>query len=326
MIRVELDKRIRLVASVMLLTRFVDEHPGWKLHPLKVQTIEHLRGFEDHPCAVASRELAESFWMCAFHSYAIMLNWTPGHMALREDARGSMEDFERRDYDRLLRTFYDDTGLEAFWTQTANLWDEVACDCRRILQDCRVEEFFDLFFGPSDRPMVLVPNPLDPTSFGFGPNDGITAYSIVAPPAVPPESPMPVRYDAQPSYLRNMAFHEFAHTLYGDLHKQCPDITLQTAHLAAKVKPIGWFAEMYDSWEIRLEEILIRATTALFLDYIEGEASAQATLQKEREQHGLDIIIPVYSLLRDYLQSRQRGEYCGFREYVPVLCSKLDST
>ncbi|MCX6376999.1 MAG: DUF4932 domain-containing protein [Armatimonadetes bacterium] len=330
MIHVELDKRIRLISSVLLLTKFVNEHPGWKPHPLKVQTIEHLRGFEDHPCVIASRLLAESYWMSAFHCYGVMLKWVPGVMVPKDDAQPDgydvsavMKDFEQQDYVRLLQSFYLDTELESFWTQTGDLWDEVARDCRRILQDCRVEEFFDLFFGVSDHPMVLVPNPLDPAAFGFGPNDGTTAYCIVGTPTVPPESPAPVTYDAEPGYLRNMAFHEFAHTLYGDLHKQCPDLTPLAAHLETKVNPRGWFADMYDSWEIRLDEILIRATTALFLSYVEGEASAEAALEKERQEHGLDIVIPVYSLLREYLQARQQGAYSGFREYVPVLCGKL---
>lgn len=80
-----------------------------------------------------------------------------------------------------------------------------------------------------------------------------------------------------------MAVHEFAHTFHGDLHKQCPDITRQTAQLDEKVKPRGWFADIYDNWEIRLDEILIRATTALFLSCVESEASAEAALEKERQ-------------------------------------------
>lgn len=323
MIHVELDNRIRLISSVLLLTKFVNENPGWKPHPLRTLTLEHLKDYREHPCIVASRLLAESYWMHSFHSYGVMLEWASGHSALRDDAWGLTDDFARLDYARLLQTFYLDAGLESFWAETSDLWKEVAGDCRRVLKGCRVEEFFRLFFGAFDYGMVLVPNPLGPTSFGFAPNDGTTAYCIVGPPNVSLESPDPVTYESNPVYLRNMAFHEFAHPLYHDAHEQCPDLIPQTAHLQTKISPKGYFADMYDSWEICLDEILIRATTALFLSYVEGEASAEAALEGEKEEHGLDIVMPVYSLLREYLQSRQHGEYSGFRDYLPVLCSKL---
>ena len=330
MIRIEFDNRIRLIASVLLLTKFVDENSSWKPHPLKLKTIKYLSRFSDHPCARASRELAESRWMSAFYCYGVLLEQASRGFALRKEAKRVgydvsevLKDFEDKGYSSLLASFCGDTDIDSFWKQTGQAWDEIEMDCRTLLDDSGLCEFLSLFFGKLGDDLLLVPNPLDPAGFGFGPNDGATAYCIVGPPTVPPESPAPVTYDAEPGYLRNMAFHEFAHTLYADLHEQCPDLTPQTAHLQTKVNPRGWFVDMYDSWELRLDEILIRATTALFLSCVEDEASAEAAVERERREHGLDIIIPVYWLLREYLQSRQQGECSGIREYAPVLCSKL---
>ena len=68
-IQIQLDNRIRLVASVLLLAKFVDENSGWQSHLLKRHTLEYLKAYEGYPCAVVSRELAEFQWMPAFYYY-----------------------------------------------------------------------------------------------------------------------------------------------------------------------------------------------------------------------------------------------------------------
>jgi len=67
------DDRVRLTASLLLLTKFVRENSGSKVHPLRVETLEYLRGKESHPCVTVCRELAEQHWMSVFYCYAVVL-------------------------------------------------------------------------------------------------------------------------------------------------------------------------------------------------------------------------------------------------------------
>lgn len=330
MIRIEFDDRIRLIASVLLLTKFVDENSSWKPHPLKEETIKYLSRFSDHPCARASRELAESHWMSAFYCHGVLLEQAARGFALRKEAKPvgydvseGLKDFEDKGYSSLLASFYGETDIESFWKQMSHLWAEAETDCRRLLHDSGLSEFLQLFFGRVDYDLLLVPNPVDPPSFGFGPNDGTTSYCILGPPNIHKESSDPVRYAGDPAHFRYVVFHEFAHWMYGRVQAQYPTIVEETAHLRDGMTFKGYFATHYDTWELYLQEIIIRATTALYTGEVDGKASAQAVLERERTEYGIDVIERVYSLLREYLEARKRGEFSDLGEYMPILCKEL---
>jgi hypothetical protein len=267
-IDIRIDDRIRLVASVLLLTKFVDENSGWQPHPLRTGTLAFLRAYESHPCITASREIAGSQWMSAFYCYAVLLEPEAGTFALRPDAVPAVynarfvKDFEERGYSDLLRRFYEDTEIARFWSRTEDLWREVLEDCRYCLQGCGLDEFLSLFFGAFPCRLAVVPNPLDPPTFGFGPSDGTTAYAIWGPPAVPPDSEEPVRYARYGNELARSVFHEFAHSLWDDARKGYPALMEKTLPLEDEMVLKGWFPTMYPTWEQRLDEIVIRAATA----------------------------------------------------------------
>jgi len=188
-IQVQFDDRIRLVSSIFLLTKFVNENSGFKPHPLKVRTIEYLEPHRDHPCAVASREIAETYWMVDFYEYAILLDRTfaiRGDAVATEHGKGRVRYFKERGYSDLLQRFYKDTEIILLWNRTDDLWREVQRDCHACLQANCFEDFLGLFFGESPYQMMFVLNPLDPPTFGFGLNDGMTAYCTFGPPTVPP--------------------------------------------------------------------------------------------------------------------------------------------
>lgn len=328
-IEIKIDDRIRLVASVLLLTKFVNENSGWKPHPLRVQTIEYLEAYREHPCATVSREIAESWWMSAFYCYAVLLKQASGVFAIRQDAipcgydTQYVKHFEEKGYSNLLRCFYEDTEIGLFWNRTDELWHEVQHDCHRCLHGNGLDEFLELFFGAFPYQMVLVPNPLDPPKFGFGPNDGTTIYCIWGPPAVPLGSEDPVRYARFGRQLAHMAFHEFAHSLWDNSRKQYPVLIDKTASLGGTMTLKGWFPKMYETWEEQFDEIFIRAATALYHEQLEGEASACAMIDKEKEEFGIDVIDRMFWCLRGYLSARRRGEYHSLSEYLPVLAEEL---
>ena len=328
-VQIQIDDRIRLVASVLLLTKFANENSGWKPHLLKTLTTGYLETYRDHPCAIVSREIADSQWMSAFYCYAVLLDQELSSFVLRWKAvitgynTNYMKCFEERRYSDLLRCFYEDTEIGLFWDRTDDLWHEIQHDCQRCLQKDDLDEFLELFFGVLPYQMVFVPNPVDPPTFGFGPSDGVTAYCIVGPPAIPLDSDDSVRYERYGHDLAYLAFHEFTHSLWDDLRKQYPDFIEKVRSLGTTMSLRGWFPRMYPTWEEQFDEIFIRAATALYHEQLEGEASALAMLNNEKEKFGIDIIDCIFWCLRQYLTARKCGDYHNLGEYLPVLSEKL---
>lgn len=294
--------------------------------PLKVRTIEYLELHRDHPCAVASREIAETYWMGDFYEYAILLDRT---FALRGDAvatehgKGRMRYFKEKGYSDLLQRFYKDTEIILFWDRTDDLWREVQLDCHACLQASCLKDFLGLFFGESPYRMVFVPNPLDPPTFGFGLNDGMTAYCTFGPPTVPLDREDPVSYASFGHGLAYAAFHEFAHSLLNRALERHSAVIDRTQPLEATMALRGWFPKMYETWDKRFGEIFIRAATALYCEQLEGEAMAHAMLEKEIRDFGIGAIDPIFSCLREYLSARRHREYHNLGEYLPSLSDKL---
>jgi hypothetical protein len=267
--------------------------------------------------------------MSAFYCYAVLLEQASKSFALRGDAVPTgyntqyMKHFEEERYSDLLRRFYEDTEIGLFWARTDDLWCEVQEDCHGCLQRSGLDEFLELLFGAVPYQMVLAPNPLDPPTFGFGPDDGTTAYCIWGPPNVPLNSQEPVRYARYGHELAYMAFHEFAHSLWDNSRKQYPALIDRTRSLGAAMTLKGWFPKMYSTWEEQFDEIFIRAATALYHEQLEGEAAARAILDKEKKEFGIDVIDRMFGCLQQYLSARRCGECHSLREYLPVLAEEL---
>ena len=80
---------------------------------------------------------------------------------------------------------------------------------------------------------------------------------------------------------------------------------------------------MYQTWDNRFNEIFIRAATALYREQLEGEASARAMLDKEKQDFGIDIIDRMFLCLRGYLYARRCNEFRNLGEYLPSLSREL---
>jgi len=330
-VSVQIDDRVRLMASVLLLTKFVSENPGSKPHPLRVETLEFLREHDSHPCVEACRGLPRRHWMSAFYCCAVQLRRDGSVFSLPKldgshEGEDDFADFEQAGYPALLSRFREDTGIDSLWRRTDELWSEAVHDCRTLLGDSNLDEFVELCFGRVRHKLVFVPNPLDPPTFGFGPSDGQTAYCIMGPPWVPQDTADAVRYASYGRSLAYVAFHELAHSLWNDARNQCPSIVNETGAWDHSMVLKGYFPKMYESWSGRLDEIVIRALTALYCKELEGEPAAQLMLKKEKDESGIDVIDRVFLCLHHYIQRRRCGEYSGLVEYLPVLAKEVQKS
>ena len=334
-IEVHIDDRIRVVSSVMLLTDFVHENEKCgRPHPLKTRTIEYLSSHVSHPCVDVARKLAAKYWMYSFHSYAIQRcervgNFYPvGEAPPQEDPlkEDDFKDFTDANFGSLLHQFYIDSELQTLWDATESDWEAARADCADIVRTSGLDEFIDLFFGKSKYHMSLIPNPLDPPTFGFAPNDGCTAYAILGPPAIHDKSDMPGRYISDRKMIADIAFHEFAHPLWSSSREAYPAIVDETAALQDTMEYKGYFPKSYDTWDSKLNEIVIRAATAHYVAHRDGNLEAQAFLEREKSWYGIGLIDTVFLALGRYLEARKCGEYNSLSEFLPALSDMMRTT
>lgn len=326
-IEIRIDDRTRAVSSVMLLTDFVDENKGCgERHPLKVRTIEYLADFEDHPCAVAARKLAPDNFMHRFHSYALALPleiWTEcgsDGTTLKEPllAGECFNTFDEVDFGSLLYQFCARADLRALWNETQAEWETARKDCAEIVRNGKVEEFIDLLYGQTDLRLVVIPDPLDPPTFGLAPSDGHTCHAVLGAPVTNDRNPSG-RYSYDPKMTADIVFHEFSHALWRAARDAYPAILEETAFLQNTMEYRGYFPGSYPDWDIQLDEIVIRAATAHYTAYRDGDEKAQAFLDHEKQEYGIELIDTVFHALGRYMEARKRGEYDGLSEFVPVL-------
>jgi hypothetical protein len=323
------DNRIRLISSALLFTPFIDENSQWTSHALKDKTLEYLRPYVSHPCLQLSREIAREHWMSAFMCYAVLLDDDPHSLTPRAqpfgyDMAGCLAAFRCHEYPALLRRFYRDSNIADFWNETAADWEAILGDCRRLVAQGRIEPFLDQFFGDLPVEMRLVPNPLLPASFGFGPNDGSRAYAIIGPPTAHATHGEDISYTQWGNDFTDMAFHEFAHSYIGQA-VALTNIVAETIDWDGRMDYKGWFPEKYVGWECRFQEIAVRAVTALYREYVSGPNEAQAIIQREVREFGITLIEPLHRCFANYFAARHDGDCVGILEFLSKLPGLLQS-
>jgi hypothetical protein len=332
-IRVKQDDRVRATGSVLLLTDLVNMNNYWKHPEVKTLSKERLEPYRDHPCARAARELDPCASMgSSFYCYAVLLEGPEQEFRPRPQAASFDGKYAGLRFSGLLRDFYRDAGLARFWDETKKLWDETLEDCRAMLAEEDPGKFLDLFYGASEygrpkRDLVVVPNPLNPTSFSYGPGDGTTSYSIVGPPNVRLDSPDPVRYTAHGHQFQDGLFHEFSHTLLDVAESEAAGATDSLVHAVRGMPFNKKFADLYEEPDRHMcfDELFIRAATALYQREAGREAAAGAFLQRQEDEYGLGWIRRMHSALEAYLGGRKTNRYASLADYLPVLAATFSS-
>ena len=308
-IRVEIDDRVRLTSSALLLTRFREEQSCFKHHPLNDIVFHRIENHKQHPFIKLVNQLSENYWMDKFFAMAVSLELCDGVFVPNPELKYSFPD----NYGEMIQQFSQDARLNELWCQTSLLWDRVCSDCSMLLSNGNVEDFLELMFGPISQKLIVIPAPLIPPSFGFGISNQNATYSVVGPPAISIDDEVIPEYIYWGTLLTSLVVHEFSHSLL--LAEEGHDnLVERTSHLEGSMHLSGYFPDLYSNWEGQLNEMIVRAIEILYLSEEEGEAVAQRRMEKEIEQFGVTLIEPIFYGLKKYIGNRRVGE-----------CAKLSS-
>ena len=324
MFRVQIDDRIRLMSSVLLLTDLGRENSKRrKRHEIRKQVEKYLHPFASHPCARVSRVLAARHWIDAFYSYSVMLGDPPRFEPnQRQDTLKSNEllnEFEDEyDYSSLLADFWSDADLPTLWRDARVSWDGVVTECEVELSGAGISKFMSGFFGSDLNSTSVFPNPLTPPMFGFAVSGPRSKHVVCGPPVHSLLSPFRVRYDNYAG-LGPLVVHEMCHFEWDEILSKGSRIIENTAHLNDQTTWSGWFPQIYTSWGSRLCELTIQAIVCIYLEELGCQRWAQSELSSGANSHKPDLISHLFRSLRVYFSQRRLGSNTSLSEYLPTL-------
>ena len=326
MIHIGADDRFRTTAACLLLTPYVEENVEYhRPHPLRAYTLKAIEPQRDHPCAKLFRDLVAAGWFGShFYSLAAWLTpsspfrWTAPFEEVSEcslSPEGRTLAKERgleETYPAVLTSFLQAAGLPGFWQATREEWQTVCEQVRAALDRYHVEHWMESFWGPPPKPLLVVPNPTDPPTFGFAPSNRREAFCIIGPLAVPwsaPETLLAELFDySRDESAADLGVHEFGHIWMAQARTQISELAEQTADVGQTLRLKDWFPRMYSQWPKQIEEMTIRAVQGAWRAEQISAKSADRFIQEETERFGISILPSIYRLI---IEERQEGRRLG---------------
>jgi hypothetical protein len=320
MIDVEAEDRFRVTAACLLLTAYQEENlTHHRPHPMRAAALEAVEPHTDHACAKLFREWgafgSQFYRLAAWLAPSPPFQWlapfgeVSGWAVSPEDAQKF--DLETR-YPELLTSFLEEARLVELWASTQAEWKQVGEQCRRGLERYDVEGWMESFWGAAPKRLVLVPNPTDPPSFGFGPSNRGEAFCIIGPPTVPrsvPEESAAKHFDyGSTPGTADMAVHEFGHTLIDAAGDELSQLAKESGEIGSTLELKDWFPRMYPDWRTRLCEIILKAVQGTWRAEKISEESADEVIEAETRRFGIEPLPLIYQLLR---QEREAGRTLG---------------
>lgn len=146
---------------------------------------------------------------------------------------------------------------------------------------------------------------------GYGVNVGGTMYAIIGPSRSVDREPV----FSDPAYLSNLAFHEFGNSFISPLASKIREDIQRCKKL---IQPIQMEMEQlaYPTWEICMNEHLIRAITIRILAPKNGEIETKKKIQEQYNSYFVYIDY-VLTMLDEY--EKNRDQYANFYDFYPKI-------
>jgi hypothetical protein len=276
---VHVDPRVELLSIVLRLSGAPEYQTAG--HTAYVADVDKaFAPHATHPVIAAARALRAEHGISFDAPMTLAINLDDSLHLQRppDDARFQGVDLEP--FLAQLRDFRAQTQFDAFAAAHADYYRRVAERFRSALATQNPREWFDRFFGTqAGARFVVVPGLLTGT-WNYGPHTPDERYQVVG--------VSHVDFDELPvidSQTRQLAVHEMAHSYVNPLvaaHRD--ELASAGARLFARVQT-AMTKQAYTTWEIFVDEQLVRAVTAVYTREHEGAAAAAAEITDE-EQRG----------------------------------------
>ncbi len=318
-VQVRLEDRIRLMSAVLSVTDYPDKAQERKPHGTHAHaraTRKYLSEFKTHEAVKSTQTLLDSGQtpLEALFALVMMMQWPD----LTLDAAPK---WMPPRWNEQLRDFYQKTNLAKFWQDEREVWEKSVKESKKMLGETHLKEFLKPFLGDISESMVFVPNVSYPTDHELGLRLGKELIVITPPWLAWGESP-PWPFDENVAHIYGSIINQFSrHVLMNQLRASAEKI----AEVAdANPLPLpDHFKATYPTWAEQFTALFGLSSTAMYLqDYI-SKREADSYLTIERKMHKLDILPPMISVLRRYVQELSSGRYQNIVDFLPVFPKQL---
>lgn len=330
------DPRIELLSIVQYFSDYGSKHrPLTELDSGYSQAVlAHFAAHKEHGAVRLYSELVQRGFNFSYPmELAVNLAFAGGSNAIflenpvpifvKERAGGQ----ERIDsFVQLLGDYAKQSDFRSFFAVNQPLYGQIVEEVKNKLAGFNITHAFSAYFGVHYQDYILILNPLcDAGGYGIWQQDakgGIRAYSITGPVAVEQGQ---LLFVGDPIGLCAFNWHEYGHSVVNPLTAgQLSDVQQFEqlfAPVAAKMEKLA-----YGTWEMCLNEHIVRACVIRLLFRQFGRERGQELLQYEREL-GFYLVDPLLEWLKTY--EAKRDCYPSFAKYfpsiIPVLASQSPS-
>jgi hypothetical protein len=315
--QVRIDNRVRLMSALLAMTSWPEDEQHRKPHG----THAHARGtrrllqpMEKHSAVLILQALIDRGMPPeTFFTYALQLEWP-------SLASTDMPTWVPPTFPRHLSNFYQNSGLEQWWEDEADVWDGAVRETEGLFKDPHFRELLQPFVGNFDEALVLLPNVCYPsdTELGLLANGELCC---VVPPRIAWGDNPPWPFDEDPAHVYRAALTCFASVLMGRYLDGHPGLIDK---VSKKKLPVSKrFRELHPTWQAQFMALLGAGLVAIYLEDHVSSQEAQAFVLMEKKASGLDELPGVISVLRRYLSGFQDGQYAEFADYLPFFAQHL---
>jgi len=272
-VRVRIDERARLVMAVLAASDWPEleqEQAPHAVHPHTKEVRRHVRSMGDHPAVnQLNQALSEHISLQELFSLAICCSWPgfepvePLPLPLRNSA-----------WARALADFHRDAGMEAFWSDHAEPWQEAKSELELIYAGRQLVGFLkSLSSRTQDRQVLIMPTIVYPMLQPVLAQNASELFLVLPPAKAWGESP-PWPFGDDPAWV----------------------VAQTCTHLA-----LHFMRNTLSQLDDTRQALLQHAVVALCLEHEFDEAEAMAYMVRSRKEHDLPRLPSVLDSVREFL-------------------------
>lgn len=312
------DERVELLATVQLLADYflVSKYPS----DYKKEVVQHFQTYKNHAAVRYFRELsANDFAYSEPFKYVLEHGSLPDFMPNQYNAEFKPSSVMQADSLLLLsiylKDFYEKTNFRAFFDEHSYLYDTLTTAIVESLGKTDYVALLEAYYGMPQADYEIIFSPLLPNG-GFGPavvlpNQRYHLYALVGPNGV--EDGLPT-FDTD-FLTKSLLLHEFSHSFINPLTEKYWNELKQYDTLYSFIAA-DMEARAYTSWDIAINEHLVRAIVIRLVQQEQGRQAADRLLEREKKA-GFYYIEPLLHALAKY--ENKRKKYSTFESFYPEI-------
>ena len=320
-VTVKIDDRIRLLSVALSATTHPEQAQQKKRHQPHAHaraTRKHMldNGHDAHPAIKSLQDMLDrNVPLEALFTLVMLFDWS-NKLAIK-----ALPPWVADNWNEQLWDFYETAGVQAYWDDDNNVWEQAQSQSHRVFQSVKFHDFLSPFLGDFQEDLIFMPNLCYPADENIGIRVGNQLIAITPPPLAWGDSP-PWPFDEETllSHSYRATLTEYGRLLLKAYLSRHADAVEQASQ---KDMPVSdSFKEQYQTWEEQFIALFVAAAVAMYLEDYINKAEAKSYILMEKKVRGLLVLPGTVSVMRRYLQE-VGNRYDSLAEFLPIFPAQL---